>query len=1210
MAGYQQVSDDLFGDDGGFDAMDLFGDNDNDNNDFLDANNAPVDSGADGSAMEDLPSFADSFQNNDLAEHDDELAAVLGGQSLDNVLKDAHERELDKGEKADDAVDYEDFDDDDLPDEEEATGQSQPSYKLAGIEDAAATADDGADDDDLNDLFEDGDVDMGSFIAAPASLAGADAAGTPMAADEDGDKDSLASEHDDAMGLSQLPDDLADTEDIKLYLLQKALFESGAAPETQEENLDEWVRTEFPNYDKNELPYFNRLFPPQPAHWTPAWYKQGKDPVKPPKPLRPTKVTLDIEPDHRFLFNSVGTTGHVEPRKDLVHILRPEQARDSDDSDDESNDDEPLPGGYTMQDLEFFCADFDTLSHADGSEDGFGGIQVRIADLHEAIDSGDFDDAEHVHKKRKTGYTPQDIINLHQINFRSLDNPERKVAKLATKTVLDFNDPQLLVEEIDPETAKLKVKPGLKDRGPQSVASKLSQRFQTSNDNEYDALEMNAKRGSRGQLGHNTVDHSLPALRLQYPYFPVQRTVPELRNWHRKKMLFKAPFTFVKPTKQKRKAFKGRPTKEIYSKTKDLSLGDNSTAVIFEYSEEHPLMLSSIGMGNSVINYYRKKTSDDTHRPKHEIGELNVLLNEDRSPFNDFGQVEPGQEVTTLLNSMYRAPLFKQSLKSQDFLILRETTGLEGQKYYIRNVDSSFVVGQELPIMKVPGVHSRNVTSASKYRLRAIAYRLARRKKNNRIRVEDVTRHFPESTDMQNRQKMKEFMSYNKEWKEWEMAKGHDLHTEEQIQDLLKPEEIALLEAKDVGAQYLRDVGFADDDGDDDEERVGEPFEQAMAPWKITKNFALAAEARAMLILFGDGDPSGRGEAISFLKTSMKGGFKTMGGAINDTVLSKRELGGHQYNVAKQESEYKEALRKIWKKQSDALSSREPPTDPALEGDVDTQEDNMLRQGMRAPSMSTPGPGRRMDDETGTSFSRRSGTSQQGQRFLKITRKVFVNGEARDQSIVESNPAVIKAYIKRKELHAAANIEYGNSCLVLNSPLTYDSITQIGLPTGHVETDAKNQERYLYNPYSLFSLTDLLTKPDFKPSSPVSKRTKHATRNAPPRNKKPTAMAATQAKTAQCLPAARPPLQARNPNRPSESARIVVKSVTSRPTKSMCMTPNAENVVSACCTTNRLQPVSQSRPLALCPDQLSLSVLGAHRESVRSIELHVLRDQS
>jgi transcription initiation factor TFIID subunit 1, fungi type len=523
-------------------------------------------------------------------------------------------------------------------------------------------------------------------------------------------------------------------------------------------------------------------------------------------------------------------------------------------------------------------------------------------------------------------------------------------------------------------------------------------------------------------------------------------------------------------------------------------MGDNSTAVLFEYSEEHPLMLSSTGMGNNVVNYYRKKTPDDTYRPKQDIGEPTVLLNEDASPFNVFGHVDPGQEVAALLNSMYRAPLFKQPLKNQDFLIVRETTGLEGTRYYLRNVNSSYVVGQELPIRRVPGIHSRNVTTASKNRLRAIAYRLTRRRKNNRIRVEEVTRHFPDSTDMQNRQKMKEFMSYNKEHKvraprapkslpwirhslkdvgfkpvdgtpanwrlqEWEMAQGQVLFTEEQIQGLITPEDIATLEAKDVGAQYLRDVGYADDDaGDDDEDKVGEPFEQSMAPWKITKNFTLAQDNKAMLKLYGEGDPSGRGEAISFLKTSMKGGFRTMGGAINDTVLSKKELGGHTYNVARQEADYKDALRHIWNKQSNALSSREAPPDPTLEGDVDTREDN--RQNNRAASIGTPDR-RRIDDETGTSFSRRSGTSQQGQKWLKITRRVKDGkGGFKELTYTESDPDVIKAYIRRKQLHETAVLEYARS------PTTHGEVANMTCsinslkPTGDADVDAKNQERY------------------------------------------------------------------------------------------------------------------------------------------------------
>jgi transcription initiation factor TFIID subunit 1, fungi type len=1055
MAGYQEA--------------DLFGDDENDDFDI----NTPIDGGLALDGMND--SSAALQESNEADEFGDEaLLSFLGDEAAEfKKAKAAGDAPFEAGEKADDAVDYEDFSDDELPDEQPAAGGpvQAPYQLLSGIQEAA---DAGPNTPDGMDTFMDDEDLFGasSPVAPPddasmlapfgsAALAtnAADAVSTP--AGDEGDKDSLASEHEDAAAPkpSILNTSAGESED-KDYLLQLALFQGKAPPDTQQENLAEWVRLEFPDFEEHETPYFNRLFPPRPHRWVP----EKKDNQKPPKPIRPTKVILEVEADQRLLFNSVVGAGTIDCRSHLVHIDNSASQKDADDLTDESDDDEPLPGGITLEDLDFMCTDFDTLTH-DGMSDNEHEVRVTIVDSDHVMD--EFGDFEQPRKKRKIGLDARDIVAIHQYELPSLSHPERTSARLAAKPILDLNDTQLLVEEVDADVAKVKVQPGVKTKGPQTVANRLIERFRTSNDEEYEMLKQNHQQKVRGQLGHINIEHSMPAVRLQYPYFQVQLPVQELRNWHRKKLHFKGPFTFSKPAKHKRKELKKMESKAVYKRSKDLSMGDNSTAVLFEYSEEHPTMLSSTGMGNKVVNFYRRKTTDDTTRPKHEIGELNVLLPEDRSPFNLFGHVDPGEEVTALVNTMYKAPLFEQSLQPEDFLIIRETTGEGGQQYFARNVDSTFVVGQEQPTKVVPGVTSRNVTSASKYRLRAIAYRIARRRKHNRIRVEDITKHFPESTDMQNRQKMKEFMKFNKEYKEWEMGKEHEIASEDTIQSLLQPDDIALLEAKDVGNQYLRDAGIEDvfnenNDDDKDDPTVGnESTEQLLAPWRATKNFVLANQRKAMLVLFGEGDPSGRGEAYSFLKTSMKGGFRVAGAPVADTVQAKKELGGHKYNVNKQDKDYTDSIRAIWNKQRAALSSAEPPSDPSLEGDIDTREDNLARQSMRATPRETPGLGRRIDDETGTSFSRRSATSQSAQKVLRIKRTTIVNGVPETQVHIETDPATIKAYVRRKEMHAANNLEYIFMTLSGYIRLTKTSLSNLTGPSGNAVLDAKTEEMYV-----------------------------------------------------------------------------------------------------------------------------------------------------
>ncbi|KIV81823.1 hypothetical protein, variant 2 [Exophiala sideris] len=976
------------------------------------------------------------------AEANDELSALLneagGGEGLN--WDELNSRELEQGDKADDAVDYEDIGDDDLlPDEEQTQDVSAdiPTDMLPGIEDSAM---DGLDDDDL---FGPSSPILTAHEPQPVVAPSKPVEKPVRDADQESD---LASEHDDdaMQDISMLQQEVDEIEDAQ-YRIQLALFAQsgkGYAPLTEQENIDEWLKLEFPRYKREEAPYFNQLFPPRPHKWP------AKAPPKPPKPVRPTKVNLEIEQDQKTTFNSLMPAVEPETASDLVRTREPAPVEEVEESSDESDLDEPLPNGLSMRDLEFICTDSDTLSHIGASEDEVHEIRPRVVDGDDSMFGfGEFNDFEQPHKKRRVGLDPRDIVQVHQIDIPSFDDFETKTAKLAAKVVLDLNDSDLLVEEVDPEALKAKVRPGEKTTRVQTLKDRLQQRFKTSNDAEYDLLKQNHQHKVRGQLTNMNIEHSIPAVRLQYPYFQVRLPLQELRNFHRKKMHFKYPITFSQPAKIKRKHQKGRATKEIFGTTKDISMADNSATLLLEYSEEHPLMLSQTGMGNKVVNYYRRRTKDDTARPKSDIGETTVLLPEDKSPFYIFGQIDPGETIAALYNSMYRAPIFQQDANTQDFLVIRETTGTGGQNHYLRTLENVYVVGQELPSTTIPGTHSRMVTTAAKNRLKAISFRIARRKKTHRIRVEEVTRHFPDTTDMQNRQKMKEFMVFNKEHKEWEMKPGETVPEEETIQTLIRPEDLCLLESMQVGAQYLQDSGYADNDDEDDAKdgNDNDSIEQQLAPWRTTKNFIQATQGKAMLKLFGEGDPSGRGEAFSFIKTSMKGGFRPIGGSAQDAITLKKELGGHSYNVARQQRSYEESIRNIWDRQKASLGSRIEPSDLDMDGDVDGQEDGYPGgANPRATPMSgtqTPATTRRRDDETATSFSRRS-VGSQSQRVLRIVRTVMQDGERVEQEYIETDPAVIKQYMKIKEQEELQSI----------------SLSEVA-PTGDAEYDARQRRR-------------------------------------------------------------------------------------------------------------------------------------------------------
>lgn len=93
---------------------------------------------------------------------------------------------------------------------------------------------------------------------------------------------------------------------------------------------------------------------------------------------------------------------------------------------------------------------------------------------------------------------------------------------------------------------------------------------------------------------------------------------------------------------------------------------------------------------------------------------------------------------------------------------------------------------------------------------------------------------------------------------------------------MVGPEQVVLTESMQVGQRHLQDAGYSlADVAEGDESNLS--IEQQLAPWITTKNFLFATQAKAMLRLHGEGDPSGRGEAFSFIRISMKDIFVKAG---------------------------------------------------------------------------------------------------------------------------------------------------------------------------------------------------------------------------------------------------------------------------------------------------------------------------------------------
>ncbi|UZJ53338.1 hypothetical protein CBS101457_002658 [Exobasidium rhododendri] len=609
-----------------------------------------------------------------------------------------------------------------------------------------------------------------------------------------------------------------------------------------------------------------------------------------------------------------------------------------------------------------------------------------------------------------------------------------------TSLILDLNDPEMMLEtqgdEQEKSSSLVRIDaPAVSQKAARAAAG--LDPFNLSNDRFYEISKEHRMRSIRQTLGQLELQHSRPAVRLQLPFYKTRLTKAEARDFHRPGIQFPSniPLRFSKVRKEKRskdesggRSRSKKDVSQVLKTTRDLTLKDTSSFVLYEYSEEYPPVLSNLGMGSLLVNYYRKKDARDEHIPKLDLGEAVVLDVSDESPFMKFGSVEPGRVQPTLYNRMIRAPLFRHKAATTDFLLVRSTTKNE-VRYYLRDIKNLFVVGQTYPLVQVPGPHARLVTNALKHRMQLITYKLLQKSVGERIKIHRIMKYFPDQNELQMRQRMKEFMEYHRRDKDqgfWKLKVNHVPPTEADLHEKLPPEHLCLCEAMQAGQRHLLDAGYtktAEGYDDDMQDESKMDIEQLLAPWITTKNFLNATQGKAMLKLYGNGDPTGRGEAFSFLRVSMKDIFIRAGETDKERMAIQQleeEKSGHKYNVARQQAVYRSEVQRIWDTQRKALENPRPAqltTEDMMNHEAATNastNQNHIRsqsihraQSIRRDASSPGGESSRM----GTPDDNESQMGLDSNKVLRIRR--FYGGKWHTEIVREHS--VIHAYIRQRQ---------------------------------------------------------------------------------------------------------------------------------------------------------------------------------------------------
>lgn len=958
------------------------------------------------------------------ADTDIEFDSVLSGQiaSFDNMFDG-------KTEHAENAIDFSD-EEELADDEEDDVSKGNQHLKFDDDNDIFGETNSSADEEDdfmkalqteamegveQNDVTSANDAVFGIKLPENAGLQDLDFASNSLldSTKQIGDSDIELSDDENfnINSLSSVPQQNYVSPEEKLKIQEEKKRELEERNRIKRENL---VKIFFPTFERGKQMKLQELFPIIPLDFS---YSQ---PLPIQNPLLPKFTHFEVDDDQskEFKMSSkklkeqnklIKTPKHFIPDVKIVKIEKSDLIKRSEST---------MPVKQKIKTISY-----DTnliISTAEWNDDEIFEANDNMEILPPAkrlkiedniLDAWDDDDDNMIFE----GHLDLDSINL------KLDMNDPNLIFMSKEDELKRHDHHINNNAIIPSNQKL-----------------LEAKFDISNDKEYELLRSNYQTKIRATIGTLTIDHTPPAIRLQSPYYKVKPTAKENRMYHRPRFSVKPNMTihFSKPKLRKKKRDKGKEISELFSRSTDLSLGDTAPFFLNEYSEEFPLSLNKFGMGSKVINYYRKRSEDDNTRPKLSLGETHVLGVHDRSPFWNFGYVEKGSIVPTLYNKLVRAPLFQHEPFSTDFLFVKATGGGNSQRFYLRPINFMFTVGQTLPATEVPGPHSRRATAIMKHRLKMIAYRALNLSENTRITVKDISEHFPKQSDMQIRQRLKEFMEYQRGGPDqgyWRLKNADKLPNFDQIRRMMSPEDACVLEVMMWGQQKFEDVDMfrrerlqsvQDDNSKKDKDGNNEEtLAQQLAPWNTTRNFIQATQGKAMLQIYGDGDPSKSGEGISFLKISMKGGFiknvenkdskpGTPAGNGNMASTPNNNI-PHSYNVAVQQKMYDEQIKKVWYKQARNLSKYRTTDKPRIvELNELTDHDSMQRANIV------------VDEEV-----------NEKPRYLKITRMVKNAYGIKERKVqIIKDPKVVELYVKKKQeqLLETGGSADGNAIVITN----------------------------------------------------------------------------------------------------------------------------------------------------------------------------------
>ncbi|CAG5050459.1 unnamed protein product [Parnassius apollo] len=362
--------------------------------------------------------------------------------------------------------------------------------------------------------------------------------------------------------------------------------------------------------------------------------------------------------------------------------------------------------------------------------------------------------------------------------------------------------------------------------------------FNISNDVYYQPKSQNPRlKVGGGQL----IQHSTPVVELRAPFIQTHMGPARLRAFHRPAMrkLTYGPLASNGPhpvqplLKHIKKKAKQREAERLASgggdvffmrTPEDLS-GKDGELVLVEFCEEHPPLISQVGMCSKIKNYY-KRTATKDNGPK---------------PF----KYEPDKATT------------------------------------FERLTPYLLLGRNVPLYEVPGPNSKRANNFVRDFLQVYIYRLFWKSRDNprRIKMDDIKRAFPSHSESSIRKRLKlcaDFKRTGLDSNWWVIKPDFRLPSEEEIRAMVSPEQCCAYFSMAAAEQRLKDAGYGEKfiftpmEDDDEEMQLKMDDEVKVAPWNTTRAYIQAMRGKCLLQLTGPADPTGCGEGFSYVRMPNK----------------------------------------------------------------------------------------------------------------------------------------------------------------------------------------------------------------------------------------------------------------------------------------------------------------------------------------------------